>query len=66
MHNVSDGVNFPGFGGAPSGSLYISDGIAEYPTSPFNSLQWSIYHFRAVRLASPHIPVKPWLVLVVV
>ena len=59
MHNVSDGVNFPGFGGE-YGSL-APYGIETYDISPFNSLQWSLYHFRAVRLASPSIPVKPWL-----
>jgi hypothetical protein len=59
MHNISDGVNFPGFGG-PGGAL-AQYGIADYPVSPFNSLQWSVYHFRALRLASPRVDAKPWL-----
>ena len=57
MHNVSDGLNFPGFGGA----LTTEYGIDRYDINAYNSLQWSVYHFRAVRLASPNVPVKPWL-----
>ena len=59
MHNVSDGVNFPGFVG-PAGAL-TPLGITDYAITPFNSLQWSVYHFRGVRLASPQVKVKPWL-----
>ena len=60
MHNVSDGVNFPGFGG-PGGALTTQYGISEFAISPFNAFLWSVYHFRAVRLASPDVPVKPWV-----
>ena len=62
MHNVSDGVNFPGFGGV-GGSLNKEFGIGQFGTTPFNALLWSVYHFRGIVLAAAPagVRVKPWL-----
>jgi hypothetical protein len=57
MHNVSDGVNYPGV----AGMLKREFGLSEYDVGPFNALRWSVYQMRSYRLAAPEVGVKPWI-----